>query len=355
MSLKSGPTNYESTTHYDIPRTPPGPQISVDESFRAENRRIADEGNNSVTEVLIEAETDKVLETVESEPTQTDDLIIEVPNETIVIETDDKVLMTDDLDSTSVDISNQEQSNIHTPAIIVTDSDSPTGRHSYFEILREDDFSANCNADLNIDAVTEDGHLISCDQEPISECTPLLQESDQSEQQPDVYVGKSKSKKILITDLDADTTEEINALEISGEEPGLINFTFSQDGSEVSDLTVSHESAASDVTITSNREDSVLSYLTSTSVLPDLIISEEESLLSETLQTEEIESETSMGNQPTVERVYVYEDRPTVDTVTVTDDPRPQPSVEVFRDPYPPNPVNVYVEDGPRTEVFVGK
>lgn len=304
---------------------------------------------------MIEAETDSVLETVDSEPIQTDDLIIEAPKETVIIETDDKVLMTDDLDSTCIDISNQEQSGTHTPAIIVTDSDSPTGRHSYIEILREDVFSANCNADLSIDAVNEDGHLISCDQVPTSECAPLSQEGDQSEQQPDVYVGKSKSKKILITDLDADTTEEINAIEISGEEPCLINFTFSQDESVVSDLTVSHESAASDATITSNREDSVLSYLTSTSILPDLIVSEEESLLSETLHKEEIEDTISMGNQPTVETVYVREDRPAVDTVYVTDDPRPQPSVEVFRDPYPPNPVNVYVEDGPRTEVFVGK
>lgn len=347
VKVSEGPANYGSTTHYDIPRTPSGPQILVDESFRAETSRRNDERNDSDTEVLIDVEIEVESKKIESKPVQTDDLIVEIQTETTNNGNIDNALIEDIVESISNAVSNQDKfDTTDTTTIIVTDTDSPTGRHSYVEIKAEHTFSEDCNYDSEIHEINEDGHLISCDEELISDCTPLLEEIDQFVKQADVYVDKYKSKKILITDLDADITEEISEFIISGEETVLPDFTISQDESISSGLTISQEgSTASDLTVT--QYDSILSNITSNaeSLLPDLIISEEENLLSESLQKEEFDG---MGNQnqPT-ERVYVYDDQPY--------NPGPYQPVEAYTDsdPYRSNTVETYIEDGPRTEVFV--
>lgn len=342
VKVVEGPANYESTTHYDIPRTPSGPQILVEESFREENRQRNAIKTGSEEEVVINVEVKE--ETKKLEAADADELVIEIQSKATEKDESTGALIQELVESTSNEGLSQDKSDNCTPTIVVIDADSPTGRHSYVQIQAENTFSDNCSRDLEIHEENENGHLKSCGEEVVSDCTPLLQEIDQITQQADVSFGKSKRKKILITDLDADSTEEISESLIFGDEIKLP----SDYDSSLSGLTVSQESStASDLTVT--QEDSILSYIPSNpeSLLPDLIISEEESLLSEPLQTDKLE--TSMGNiNQTTERVYVHDTNQPYN-------PDPYRPVEAYSDsdPYRSGSVEIHTEETPRTEVFV--
>lgn len=345
-----GSQSYGSGTYYDIPRTPSGPNIPEYVDFVAEEDTerkltVSDTNNVNAAEAVVDIEVEVVAKREDPlvETNTTDEII----KEAAIDDSRDNVLTKESEITTSggdlevkgklIDDVNVSNTNKYPPVVIVTDIDSPTGRHSYVRINTENNLSEPCILDSRSQLVHENGNS-SYDDEVVSDDTPLLQKWDRYSEQTDVYIDKSKAKTILITDLDTDITEEISDFNISGDFGGssLPDFAASQAESDLLDLTLSHdESTASGITIT--QEESIIS---GSSLLPDLVISEDEKDSSKLPPKEEIEID--MGNQnQSVEKVYVYDSQPKDAYVT--------------SGPYPPNRVEAYSVDEPRTDVIVGK
>ena len=347
MFVLTGPPNYGSTTHYDIPRTPSGPNITDHETFTEETNTECKRKLDDDKEVIVAVEVERAnkdepnLEEVVTGPTlieeitevNSDDNEIDViTGQTVAASSGNDLIVGTDFDGSE----NTIKTDRHTPTIIVTDTDSPSGRHAYVEIKTENNFGENYDFHSGTYQVTDD-----MDEEVISDSSPLLQQlHDQYSHEADVYVDKTKSKTILVTDLDSDITEEVEDFELSGDlgDNGLSDFTDSHGESVLPDLTISFggESVASDVTVITKEE----SIISAESLLPDLIISEEENLSSKSLQKNDVE--ISMGNQNTsAEKVYVFDNPPAGAYVT--------------SGPYPSNPVEAYSEDEPREEIIIGE
>ena len=382
-------------TYYDIPRTPSGPPFIVPPTINESSEYTASRQSSTpeVTEVneINANESCEYFTAADSEPNVSNDdeassisaavnvteinhdinvneidAQIEINNETnwnhfskdsehiteICLDTRDRTCL-DGADTASVEIaitadsSNTPTAENHdrrTPTIIVTDTDTPDGRYSIVEINVENTFSEDCNSGT---ILHKNGCVISRnvdDEEYISDDQPFMREINQLEQQADVIIDKGKRKKILITDLDSDTTEEITDFTLSGEESILPDLTLSQEASICSDLTLSLTgSLSSNITVT--YEGSNLSDATSSqteSILPDLTVSKEETSPLESLEVEKLQ--TDMGNAQPTERL--------IDNRTYTAEPVQQ--VEA----YPADNNNAYAyrtSSGPepRTEVFV--
>ena len=343
-----GPQNYESTTHYDIPRTPSltAPNIpdheTVTDDTNTECKIKLDDDAEVIVTVKIE-ETNKdgpSLEEVVTGPNLIDEIITEANNndtvptaitgKTAEAPSGDGLTVNIDLDGSESAIKTDR----HTPTIVVTDTDSPTGRHSYVEIRTEHNFGEDCDFNSGLNQVIESGHLVDEDEEVISDRKPLLQRvHDQYPREADVSDDRRKQKTILVTDLDSDITQEVRNFEFSEEfsERALSDFTDSQGESVLPDLTISHcESTASNVTVITKEE----SLISGESLLPDLLISEEENLSSQSSQKEG--GEIVMGNQSaSVEKVYTFDNPPA-------------------SGPYPSNPAGAYRQDEPTEEIIIG-
>ena len=391
-----GSDNPGPDTYYDIPRTPSGPPFIVPPTINESSEYTASRQSSTpeVTEVneINENESCEYFTAADSEPNVSNDdeacsisaalnvteinhdinvngidAQIEINNETsssnhlhkeseriaeLCLDSGHGTCL-DGADTASVEIAiTADCSNTHTvenhdrrtPTIIVTDTDTPDGRYSFVEINAENTFSEDCNSGT---ILHKNGCVISGnvdDEEYISDDQPFMQEINQLEQQADVIIDKGKRKKILITDLDSDTTEEITDFTLSGEESILPDLTLSQEASLCSDLTLSQTgSFSSNITVT--YEGSNLSDATSSqteSILPDLTVSKEETSPLESLEIEKLH--TDMGNAQPTDRL--------IDNRTYTAEPVQQ--VEA----YPADNNNAYAyrtSSGPepRTEVFV--
>ena len=311
----------------------------------------------NVSEINTERNVDSVQVLVEEVACIDSNRVIEesIENEKVIEDIQEKTPNNEVVDSTiiaevvstSEAIATQEKFDAHTPTIIVTDTDTANGRYAYVEITPEHSFSENCTDSSGTKILIEDGNSTCISnhedgyEEFLSDCKPLLQETNHLERKTDVYVDNNTRRKILITDLDTDTTEEITDFTLSGEESALPYLTTSQEESVSSDLTVSqtsnltvviHEGSSWSDTTTSQGE----------SILPDLTVSKEETSLQESSETEEFR--TTMGNNQPTERL--------IDNQTYTAEPYQPAGMYATSSSDPSNSAEAYLAEEPRTEVF---